>query len=166
LCRAQKLSLTYRQRYARLGHEAGSTIACSMGLEWARLKPQPTLDLADDGVSLSGECRCRVLLLHGLTGSPAELGLLAHWLRGRARYHVSCPRLANHGQPLAILARTTWLQLYDSARSALIRASRSARAEGVPLIVGGLSAGALLSLLLAAEFSSDVAGVVCLAPTF
>src|SRR5439155_26002423 len=40
-----------------------------------------------------------------------------------------------------------------------------ARVERVPLVVGGLSLGAVLSLMLAAEFPEDVDGVACLAPT-
>src|SRR5712664_3978961 len=105
------------------------------------------------------------MLLHGLTGCPAELGYLAHWLRSRGRYHVSCPRLVNHGQPLGVLARTTSVQLYQSARDAFLEARKVARAEGLPLVIGGLSLGANLSLMLAAEFPDDVAGVACLAPT-
>jgi carboxylesterase len=35
----------------------------------------------------------------------------------------------------------------------------------VPLVIGGLSLGAVLSLILAAEFPEDVAGAACLAPT-
>src|SRR2546426_11807343 len=90
---------------------------------------------------------------------------LAHWLRSRGRYHVSCPRLVNHGQPLGVLARTTSAQLYQSAKDAFFEARAAARAEGVPLIIGGLSLGANLSLMLAAEFPDDVAGAACLAPT-
>lgn len=136
-----------------------------MTIEWARLAPQSAIEHLDRGIFLRGEGRCRVLLLHGLTGTPTELGYVAHWLRARARYHVSCPRLINHGQPIGILARTTAAQLYASARSAFLEAREAARAEGVPLVVGGLSLGANLSLLLAAEFPADVAGVACLAPT-
>src|SRR5207302_469765 len=136
-----------------------------MAVEWARLKPQGAFDLADRGIFLRGDGGCRVMLLHGLTGCPTELGYLAHWLRGRGRYHVSCPRLLNHGQPLGILARTTSAQLYQSAKDAFFEARAAARAEGVPLVIGGLSLGANLSLMLAAEFPDDVAGVACLAPT-
>lgn len=105
------------------------------------------------------------MLLHGLTGCPAELAYVAHWLRTRARYHVSCPRLVNHGQPMAVLARTRWHELVDSARGAFLEARAAARSEGVPLVVGGLSLGAVLSLIIAAEYPDDVAGVACLAPT-
>src|SRR3989442_3346860 len=136
-----------------------------MAVEWARLKPQGAVELADRGIFLRGDGGCQVMLLHGLTGSPTELGYLAHWLRSRGRYHVSCPRLVNHGQPLGILARTTSAQLYQSAKDAFFEARAAARAEGVPLVIGGLSLGANLSLMLAAEYPDDVAGVACLAPT-
>src|SRR6266850_8430323 len=136
-----------------------------MTIEWARLRPQRAVELADRGIALRGAGGCRVMLLHGLTGCPTELGYLAHWLRGRARYHVTCPRLVNHGQPMAVLARTTWREIYASAREAFLDARSAARVERVPLVVGGLSLGAVLSLMLAAEFPEDVDGVACLAPT-
>ena len=136
-----------------------------MAIEWARLRPQRAVELGDRGIFLRGEGRCSVMLLHGLTGTPTELGYLAHWLRWRARYHVSCPRLVNHGQPLGVLARTTWSQLYASAKEAFLEARKAARAERLPLVIGGLSLGANLSLMLAAEFPDDVAGVACLVTT-
>src|SRR5205823_14804258 len=136
-----------------------------MAVEWARLSPQGGVELADRGIFLRGDGGCRVMLLHGLTGCPTELGYLAHWLRGRGRFHVSCPRLVNHGQPLGVLARTTSAQLYQSAKDAFLEARAAARAEGVPLVIGGLSLGANLSLMLAAEFPDDVAGAAWLAPT-
>jgi carboxylesterase len=136
-----------------------------MTIEWARLKAQGAVEPVDRGIFLRGDGRCSVMLLHGLTGTPAELAYVAHWLRSRARYHVSLPRLANHGQPMDVLARTTWAQIYQSARDAFVEARAAAHAEGLPLVIGGLSMGAILSLMLAAEFAADVAGVVCLAPT-
>src|SRR3989442_12156487 len=108
-----------------------------MAVEWARLKPQGAVELADRGIFLRGDGGCRVMLLHGLTGCPTELGYLAHWLRSRGRYHVSCPRLVNHGQPLGVLARTTSAQLYQSAKDAFFEARAAAAAEGVPLVIGG-----------------------------
>ena len=41
----------------------------------------------------------------------------------------------------------------------------AARAKGVPLVIGGLSLGAILCLMLAAEFPDDIGGVACLSPT-
>ena len=137
----------------------------NMTIEWARLKRQKAVEQVDRGIYLRGEGRCRVMLLHGLTGTPTELGYIAHFLRQRARFHVSCPRLVNHGQPMSVLARTKWSELYESARQAFLEASRQAKTEGVPLVIGGLSLGANLSLMLAAEFPGQVAGVACLAPT-
>src|SRR5437879_5747299 len=116
-----------------------------MTIEWARLGPQKAAELADRGIALRGAGGCRVMLLHGLTGCPAELGYLAHWLRGRARYHVTCPRLVNHGQPLGVLARTTSAQLYQSAKDAFFEARAAARAGGVPLGIGGPALGRDLS---------------------
>ena len=136
-----------------------------MTIEWARIGQQPRVEPSDHGIFLPAKGRCAVLLFHGLTGTPTELGYLAYHLRYRGGNTVRCPRLVNHGQPIGILARTTWMQLYESARDAFLESRRAARAQGVPLVVGGLSLGANLSLMLAAEFPDDVAGVACLAPT-
>ena len=105
------------------------------------------------------------MLLHGLTGTPTELGYLAYFLKHRANLTVSCPRLVNHGQPLDMLARTTSTELYRSARDAFLEARRVAAERNVSLVIGGLSLGAILCLMLAAEFPDDVGGVACLSPT-
>ncbi|MEI6722344.1 MAG: alpha/beta fold hydrolase [Betaproteobacteria bacterium] len=136
-----------------------------MAVEWAWIKPQRPVEPKDRGIFLQAEGGCMVMLLHGLTGTPTELGYIAYHLQYRGHYPVNCPRLVNHGQPLGILARTTWTQLYDSAREAFIEAREAARARNVPLVIGGLSLGAILCLMLAAEFPDDVGGVACLSPT-
>ena len=136
-----------------------------MALEWAWIKRQKPVKLDDTGISLSANDGCMVLLLHGLTGTPTELGYLAYHLRHRGGHSVRVPRLANHGQPLSVLARTKWHELLASAREAFLDARREARARNIPLIVGGLSLGAVLALMLAAEFAVDVSGVICLSPT-
>jgi len=136
-----------------------------MSVEWAWIKPQRAVELPDRGIFLPAEGACSVMLLHGLTGSPTELGYLAYHLQYRGRFAVSCPRLVNHGQPLGVLARTTWGQLYASAREGFVEAREAARAKNVPLVIGGLSLGAVMCLMLAAEFPEDVAGVACLSPT-
>lgn len=136
-----------------------------MALEWAWIKRQDRHAVSDRGIYLAADSGCMVLLLHGLTGSPTELGYLAYSLKHRGGHSVRCPRLVNHGQPLSVLARTTWRQLYRSAKESFIEARGEARAKRQPLVVGGLSLGAILSLMLAAEFPDDVAGTVCLSPT-
>ena len=136
-----------------------------MAIEWAWVRRQQRVEVADCGISLAADGGCMVLLLHGLTGTPAELAYVAYHLRYRGGHSVRVPRLANHGQPLSVLARTTWRQLHASARDAFLDARREARARNMPLVVGGLSLGAVLALMLAAEYPQDVAGVVCLSPT-
>jgi carboxylesterase len=136
-----------------------------MALEWGWIKRQKPVAIADRGISLSAKNGCVVLLLHGLTGTPTELAYIAYHLRHRGGHSVRVPRLANHGQPLSVLARTTWRQLHASAKEAFLEARIAARAQKLPLVVGGLSLGAVLSLTLAAEYPDDVAGVACLSPT-
>jgi carboxylesterase len=136
-----------------------------MSLEWAWVRRQSPVAIADRGIFLPADGGCTVLLLHGLTGSPTELGYLAHCLRYRGGHSVHVPRLVNHGQPLGVLARTKWRELYGSAKEAFLEARSIAQAKQSPLVVGGLSLGAVLSLMLAAEFREDVAGTACLSPT-
>jgi len=136
-----------------------------MSVEWGWVGRQRPVALADRGIFLPAERGCTVLLLHGLTGSPTELAYLAYSLRYRGGHAVHVPRLVNHGQPIGVLARTKWRELYASAKEAFLEARSVARTAQSPLVVGGLSLGAVLSLLLAAEFQTDVAGVVCLSPT-
>ena len=136
-----------------------------MSVEWAWVKRQRPVAIADRGIFLPADVGCTVLLLHGLTGSPTELGYLAYSLRHRGGHAVRVPRLVNHGQPLGVLARTKWRELYRSAEDAFLEARAIARANRSPLVVGGLSLGAVLALLLAADYPEDVAGAACLSPT-
>ena len=136
-----------------------------MAVEWAWVRPQRAVELPDRGIFLPAEGDCMVMLLHGLTGTPTELGYIAYHLQYRGGFAVNCPRLVNHGEPLNVLAATRSGQLYESARAYFLEAQQAAHAAGVPLVVGGLSLGAVLALLLAVEFPAAVAGVICLAPT-
>ena len=136
-----------------------------MRLEWARLRMQPRIPEPDNEIVLEGSAPCRVLLLHGLTGTPTEFAYIAHFLHRRGGLSVECRRLVNHGQPITVLAGTRWEELLQSARGHLRRASERARADGAVLVVGGLSIGAVLSLLLAAESPDEVDGVLGLSPT-
>ena len=136
-----------------------------MALEWAWLRGQRPVEIADRGLFLNGQGGCHFLFLHGLTGSPSEFSYIARFLQKQGGYTVSCPRLVNHGQPLGVLARTSWEELHRSARELLLEAHGEARRRNVPLVIGGLSLGAVLCLVLAAEFPDKVAGVACLSPT-
>ena len=101
-----------------------------------------------------------VLLIHGLCGSPSELRYVANGL-ARQGYTVSCPQLAGHCNGDHPLRSSTWNDWYHSAEHAL--KALSARCETV--IVGGLSTGALLAVLLAHEHKDTVKGLTLFSPT-
>src|SRR5258706_679884 len=136
-----------------------------MKIEWAWLRGQSRVPDPSNEIVLEGTAGCRVLLLHGLTGTPTEFAYVAHFLRSRHGLSVECRRLVNHGQPIDILAATRWEELLESARAHLRVASDRAKRDRVPLAIGGLSLGAVLSLILAAESPDEVAGVMALSPT-
>ncbi|MFZ4809067.1 MAG: alpha/beta hydrolase [Hyphomicrobiaceae bacterium] len=101
-----------------------------------------------------------VLLAHSLGGSPADVRYVAQNL-ARAGYTVSCPVLAGHGANRDKLDGTTWWDWYAS----LEEAHDQLRAHCDKVIVGGLSAGGIMTLHLAAKRSSGVDGIVLLSPT-
>ena len=105
--------------------------------------------------------RTGVLLMHGLCGTPTEMRFVANGL-ARAGFTVYCPQLAGHGGSEADIKESTWQDWYASAEEALARL----RKECDVVIVGGLSTGAVLALLLAARHPEDVHGTALLAPTF
>ena len=114
----------------------------------------------DDGIFMPGANGRAVILVHGLTGTPNEMRFLAWYLNSHG-YTVFTPRLANHGQPIAVLQATPWRDFYQSVQAAW----RRLRADHRQVFAAGLSMGALLALLLAADEGTDVAGVSCLSPT-
>lgn len=101
-----------------------------------------------------------VILIHGLTGTPAEVKFIA-WFLNSHGFTVSCPRLANHGQPIDVLKQTRWQEFYETVQTAYVELQR----EHDEIFASGLSMGALLALLLAEEHPGKVAGVSCLSPT-
>jgi carboxylesterase len=104
--------------------------------------------------------RVGVLLIHGLCGSPSEIRFVANGLT-RNGYTVLCPQLAGHGGTEADLMATTWQDWYESAEKGL--EELSATCETV--IVGGLSTGAVLSLMLAERHPDKVNAVALYSPT-
>lgn len=94
----------------------------------------------------------RVLLLHGLTGTPVEVRPIADALHA-AGFAVHVPLHAGHRDPDA-LAEHGWRDWYASAEAALLRF-----AGPEPVVVVGFSMGALLALRLAALHRDRIAGV-------
>src|SRR6185369_9058908 len=105
-----------------------------------------------------GEGPVGVLLLHGLTGTPAEMGPVAEALLGR--FPLFVVRVAGHGTSVGELARTSWMDWYASAA-----AGADALLAVTPrIVVVGLSMGAMLGVRLAVERRDAVAGVALLSP--
>ncbi len=109
-----------------------------------------------------GQGKIGVLLLHGLTGSPAELAPLAERLR-RAEVSFAAPVLAGHATTVQALAVTTWRDWRTSAQQAHHWLGQ--HFDTVHIV--GFSMGALLATLLAAEQEPRQRGkVALLAPAF
>lgn len=104
--------------------------------------------------------RVGVLLIHGLCGSPAEIRFIANGLV-RDGYKVVTPTLAGHGATEADLIASSWQDWYASVEAGLEELAATCDA----VIVGGLSTGALLSLMLAARHPDKIQGVALYSPT-
>ena len=115
------------------------------------------------GLSLKGKNGSAVILIHGLTGTPHEMSYVGQFLNQKG-YSVSCPRIANHGEPIEILKHTKWEEFYQSVRENFLRVEEEN--EGGPIYVVGLCTGALLGLLLADEFGERISALSCLSVTF
>jgi carboxylesterase len=124
------------------------------------LRASAPVHAPDKGIYMPGRNGRAIVLIHGLTGAPNELRFLA-WFLNTHGFTVSCPRLANHGQPLRILKSTRWEEFYAGVSDAYTALKR----DHEQVYAGGLSMGALLALALADEFQGGVAGVSCLSPT-
>lgn len=100
-----------------------------------------------------------VLLLHGLTGAPAEMHPLGRLLN-RAGFAVQAPLIAGHGVDRAALLAHGWRDWLESAEQGYDRlASDYARVHVV-----GICLGAMLSVAIAAR--RPVAGIAAYGTTF
>ncbi len=102
-----------------------------------------------------------ILLIHGLTGTPNEMRLLGKGLN-RAGFTVHGMQLAGHCGTQEDLLATGWRDWYASVEAAAL----ALRGQVDTLFVAGLSMGALLALLLAAEQPGWIDGVGALGTTF
>jgi carboxylesterase len=88
-----------------------------------------------------------VLLLHGWTGSPSHLRLIADDLV-TAGFGVTVPLLPGHGTTIKAMLDVGWRDWLGAAAEA----ADDVLASGAKLHVGGLSMGGLLAILLATTF--------------
>ena len=80
----------------------------------------------------------------------------------RIGHTVYCPLLVGHGGTGELLNTTTWMDWYKSVE----QAHDALKERSDVIIVGGLSAGVLLALHLAAERPREVHGTLLFSPTF
>ena len=116
--------------------------------------------IQDSSYFLNGN-RNGVLLIHGLTGTPNEMRIIAKGLN-QAGFTVYAMQLAGHCGDEADLCQTTWQDWYQSVQ----QAADFLKQHVDHLFVAGLSMGALLSLKLAADYPQLVKGVGVYGVTF
>ena len=97
------------------------------------------------------------LVIHGLTGTPANMAPIAEALKAKG-YLVKAPLLAGHGVDLKTLSATTWQDWYGTVARAHDELCRQAE----QIFYVGLSMGGLLGLKLAEDVGSSLKGLALL----
>ena len=105
--------------------------------------------------------RIGVLLIHGLTGTPAEMRLLGKGLNKQG-FTIYGVQLAGHCAAMEDLVASRWTDWLRSVESGLQRFGSHVD----HVVVAGLSMGSLLSLAVAQKHPDKVAGVGALSTTF
>jgi carboxylesterase len=109
-------------------------------------------------ITLSGTRKSAVLLLHGYNDSPQSVASLARTLHARG-WSVRVPLLPGHGRTLPAFAASGARQWMTAGRQEL----EALLTTHERVAVGGLSMGAAVSFVLAAEHR-EVRAVVAFAP--
>ena len=104
----------------------------------------------------------KALVLHGFTGSLDTVTPLSDELTRRG-LEVATPILRGHGTQPEHLFRVHWRDWVADARTALLKLSPD---PSEPVVVAGLSMGALVACVLAAEYSDRVQRLALIAPAF
>ena len=103
--------------------------------------------MKDRSFRVRGDGKKAVLLLHGLTGAPAEMKAVGRVLH-RQGFGLYAPLLAGHGGTEADLLKTGWRDWVASARAAYLDLAQ----EVDEVYVAGICAGGAIGLELCAEF--------------
>ena len=118
--------------------------------------PQP--DAIDPSAYAFSGGSVGALLIHGFTGAPVEMRMVADYLHERG-LTVSGPRLPGHGTSVEDMNRAKWTDWTSHVEDAL----EQLRSRCETVFVGGLSMGALLTLYLAARYQ-DLPGAIIYSP--
>ncbi|MCL1864730.1 MAG: alpha/beta fold hydrolase [Spirochaetes bacterium] len=100
-----------------------------------------------------------ILLLHGMTGEPAELYYLGKYLH-RLGFDVYIPELPGHCQGTEALKRTTWQDWLNFSFEEYDRLKK----EYDVVYISGICLGAVLALCVAME-RDDLEKIACLSTT-
>ncbi len=104
----------------------------------------------------------KALVLHGFTASVDTVSLLAQTLENKGA-KVAMPVLRGHGTVPEHLFRVHWRDWVADARAALLKLAPT---EKDPVVIAGLSVGAVIGCVLAAEFPNRVTRLGLVAPAF
>ncbi len=104
--------------------------------------------------------RSGVLLVHSLGGSPDELRFLAQSF-SRDGYTVNCPFIPGMTGGTDVSGISAFEDWYAGLEAAYLEMAETCDT----IYVGGLSAGAILALQLAAQRPERIAGILLFAPT-
>jgi carboxylesterase len=120
----------------------------------------PSPDLMGEGVadalSVSGRAP-RVLALHGFSGTPQEVALVVDVAR-ELGLGAEAPLLPGHGRRVSDLAPLRFADWLHAAEASYLRL-----AEQGPVVVAGLSMGAVLAFELAIRHPETSVGVIAMA---
>ncbi len=101
-----------------------------------------------------------VILLHGLTGTPAEMRAYAKKFELRG-IHAPTPLLAGHGGSNDDLLSVTWEDWLHSVKKAVQEAQLSYQ----NVFIAGVSMSSLLAVLTATELP-NISGIILMSPTY
>lgn len=104
---------------------------------------------------LQGENGKGILLIHGYTGTPAEMRLLGNHMHDKG-YTVLGVRLPGHGTKPEELNETEWQHWYAAAEEGFLRLQKMCS----EVMVAGLSMGGLLAIKVAAELPVTKAAIL------
>ncbi|WFU01532.1 alpha/beta fold hydrolase [Rhizobium sp. CB3171] len=102
-----------------------------------------------------------VLLIHGLTGAPAEMKLVARQLNRRG-FSVHAPLLAGHGEDVRALRLSHWEDWLDS----VVQAAEFMARRTQHIFAAGICVGGKLSMLAANSRPDLIKAVAIYSPCF
>lgn len=102
-----------------------------------------------------------VLLIHGLTGVPAEMKFVARALN-RVGYSVYAPLLAGHGQGIKTLCQSRWQDWLDS----VMHAARQLQGEVETVYAAGICVGGKLGMMAANRMPQTIKAAAIYSPCF